>query len=62
MKATIKPVGNGSFNVYKDDVLYARDLVHSEAVTVRKSLIDDKALELAPLEPEKMVRDYGPTT
>lgn len=59
MKATIKPVGNGSFNVYRDDVLYARDLVHSEAVTVRKSLIDDTALELIPLEPWEKVRDYG---
>lgn len=59
MKATLKAVGNGSFNVYKDGVLYAKDLEHSEAITLRKSLLDDNAMSLIPLEPDKQVRDYG---
>lgn len=60
MRVNIKPVGNGSFNVYKDDVLYAKELIHSEAILLRKSLIDEKEeFSLVPLDPEKLVRDYG---
>jgi hypothetical protein len=59
MKVVLKAVGDGSFNVYKDGVLYAKELIHSEAIIVRKSLLDDTAMDLIPLEPEKQVRDYG---